>query len=296
MMWGWRPYVPVWERRQRAERQMNKLRKKGVPIQPIEIGGRTIAGTFWGKAWCEHLEKFSDFENRLPRGRTYVRNGSVCHLETQKGKISAKVIGSSLYNVNISIQALADAKWKRIRKVCAGQVGSMLELLQGKLSSQVMSIVTDRKNGLFPLPKEIAFDCSCPDWADMCKHVAAVLYGVGARLDKSPELLFQLRGVDHNELVNASVAKAVIVSGPAGKGRILRMDSLAGVFGIELDDGKPPEGAQPSKAPARAARAGAPACAKSSTGERKANGGKAKTKRKAPPGPSLQPRGRPRKS
>ena len=203
-MWGYgyRPYVPVAKRRANALVEMNKLsKKKGVNVQPVRVEGRTIARTFWGKAWCEHLEKFSDYENRLPRGRTYVRNGSVCHLEIQKGKIVAKVSGSELYDIEVKIKTLPEAKWKNLKARCAGGVGSLLELLQGKMSNEVMTLVTDRDNGLFPLPSEIDLDCSCPDWADMCKHVAAALYGIGARLDEKPELLFHLRGVDHTELI-----------------------------------------------------------------------------------------------
>src|SRR3989304_1901018 len=108
--WGWRPYVPVAQRRARAILKMEKLRKKGVNIQPVRIEGRQIARTFWGKAWCEHLEKFSDYENRLPRGRTYVRNGSVCHLDIKKGEVQAKVMGSHLYEVKVRIKALRDER------------------------------------------------------------------------------------------------------------------------------------------------------------------------------------------
>lgn len=237
--WGyWKPYVPVWKRRARAAKAMDTLRKKGANIQPVVIEGREIADTFWGRAWCEHLEKFSDFENRLPRGRTYVRNGSVCHLEVRKGQIRAKVSGSELYGVTVSVKALPTDRWKRLKKLCAGRVGSMLELLQGRLSTQVMAVVTDKQKGLFPTPKEISLNCSCPDWADMCKHVAAVLYGVGARLDLKPDLLFLLRGVDHGELVGEDAAKAVVTRAPAGKGRILDKGSLSSVFGIDLAPAK----------------------------------------------------------
>src|SRR3972149_5084651 len=195
--WGWRPYVPVAQRRAQAAKAMDRLRRKGMDVQPVAIAGRTIAESFWGRAWCDHLEKFSDYANRLPRGRTYVRNGSVCHLDVREGKVQAKVSGSELYDVGITIRKLARAKWERLKKLCAGRVGSMVELLQGRLSGRVMEIVTARDDGLFPHPREIALDCSCPDWAGMCKHVAAALYGVGARLDEKPELLFRLRGVDH---------------------------------------------------------------------------------------------------
>jgi uncharacterized Zn finger protein len=213
---------------------MNELRRSGVDIQPVEIAGRKIANTFWGAAWCEHLESFSDFANRLPRGRTYVRNGSVCHLEIQQGNVLAKVSGSDIYEVQIKIKTLPAKKWKQVKQRCAGQIGSLLELLQGKLSSHVMQVVTDRKDGLFPLPGEISLACDCPDWAIMCKHVAAVLYGVGARLDQQPELLFKLRGVDHQELISADAEAAVTAATTGGTSRRLDGQDLSDLFGIDL--------------------------------------------------------------
>ena len=234
---GWAPYVPVAQRRRDALKKMDALRKKGVDIQPVTIEGRKIAGSFWGEAWCDHMESFSDFENRLPRGRTYVRNGSVCHLAIAKGNIEAKVSGSELYTVKVSIKTLPDKKWTAIKGRCSGQIGSLLELLQGKLSDHVMEVVTDRKEGLFPLPGEMSFQCSCPDSARMCKHIAAVLYGIGARLDTKPELLFTLRGVDHEELIAADAEQAVAAATSRGKSKRLAADDIGAVFGIEIDAG-----------------------------------------------------------
>jgi uncharacterized Zn finger protein len=236
----WRPYVSVRQRRAQAQTKMNSLRKKGVDIQPVEIEGRKIAKTFWGEGWCDHLESFSDYANRLPRGRTYVRNGSVCHLEVNQGEILAKVAGSELYNIRIQIKTLPANKWKAIKTRCSGQVGSLLELLQGKLSGHVMQVVTDRNEGLFPSPGEISLKCDCPDWAVMCKHVAAVLYGVGARLDQKPELLFKLRGVDHEELIAADAEAAVSVATSRGKSKRLNGGELSDVFGIDLDTSEAP--------------------------------------------------------
>jgi uncharacterized Zn finger protein len=241
---GWAPYVPVAQRRFQAQREVNKLRKKGQEIQPVEIKGRTIARSFWGKGWCTHLESFGDFSNRLPRGRTYVRNGSVCHLGIRKGSVEAIVSGSELYRVTVTITPQKKAKWNKLKQRCTGKIGSLIELLQGTLSEEIMSTVTDRKHGLFPLPGEIQYVCDCPDWAHMCKHIAAVMYGIGARLDTQPDLLFLLRGVDHEDLITADAAADVI----AGAGsRRARRRSLAGreleaVFGVELDD-------TPDKAP-----------------------------------------------
>ncbi len=232
--WGWRPYVPVWKRRAQAQKKMEKLRKKGMNIQPVKVEGRRIAHTFWGQAWCEHLEKFSDYANRLPRGRTYVRNGSVCHLDIQKGMIEAKVSGSDIYDIRIAIKPLPKNKWQRLKDACTGRVGSLLELLQGRLSDHVMNVVTDKNQGLFPLPGEISLKCSCPDWAVMCKHVAAAMYGIGARLDEKPELLFLLRGVDHQELVMEDAAKSVVSKARKTDRRTLDEGELAEVFDIDL--------------------------------------------------------------
>ncbi len=232
---GWRPYVPVAERRRAAERETKKLRGAGVNVQPVSIQGGAIARTFWGKAWCRHLESYSDFENRLPRGRAYVRNGSVCHLEIRKGEVRAVVSGSELYDVHIAITPLSKPAWVRIKKQCTGRISSLLDLLAGRISDGVMEVVTDRAHGIFPSPREIRMECSCPDWAVMCKHVAAVLYGVGARLDESPDLLFVLRGVDHEELIEEKAEAAVQTALSKGTRRRLANADLAGVFGVDID-------------------------------------------------------------
>jgi uncharacterized Zn finger protein len=232
---GWAPYVPVAKRRARAAKAIDKLRKKGTKVEPIEVQGRKIARTFWGEAWCNHLEKFSDYENRLPRGRNYVRNGSVCHLAVSRGKVEAIVSGSELYRVSIDISPLPEKKWTNLRNQCTGQIGSMLELLQGRFSDHIMAIVTDQNQGLFPKPNEIKLTCDCPDWAEMCKHIAAVLYGVGTRLDHQPELLFLLRNVDHQELITADLD---IQAASAGKGKRRRLEDadLSNVFGLDMEE------------------------------------------------------------
>jgi len=231
--YSWMPYVSVAKRRAKALKQMQKLRKKGKKIEPVEIDGRTIARSFWGKAWCNHLESFSDFSNRLPRGRTYACNGSVCHLKILPGQIKAIVSGSELYNISINIKPLKKSVWKSIKKQCSGKIGSMLELLQGKLSDYVMGIVTKRNNGLMPLPGEIKLGCDCPDWATMCKHVAAVLYGIGNRLDNQPELLFVLRGVDASELISGDLDMTIADASAAAK--TIADDKLADIFGADID-------------------------------------------------------------
>lgn len=230
---GWAPYVPVAERRRKAEKMVASLKKKGSVCEPVVIEGRAIAGTFWGKQWCEHLEAYSDYANRLPRGRTYVRNGSVIDLQIAKGKIRALVAGSQVYKVDIDVHALEKKRWQGILKECAGKVASLVELLQGRLSDAVMEVVTRKGDGLFPVPKQIGFRCSCPDSAWMCKHVAAVLYGIGARFDRQPELLFLLRHVDPQELIQQA-GKAPVAE--TGEHRQLEGADLSALFGIDLGD------------------------------------------------------------
>jgi uncharacterized Zn finger protein len=235
-------YVPVRVRQRNAEKELARMRREGVTVQPVSIEGRGIARTFWGKAWCKHLESFSDFANRLPRGRTYVRNGSVCHLAVERGRIRARVQGSQMYDVSINVAPLSGPAWKSIKEQCTGKISSLLDLLQGRLSAGVMEIVTDREKGLFPKPREIHMDCSCPDRAVMCKHVAAALYGVGARLDEKPELLFLLRAVDHDELITSHAEAAVRAAVGRGKGRRIAEEDVAGIFGVEIEEQVPATG------------------------------------------------------
>src|ERR1700719_5081653 len=220
----WAPYVPVAERRRQAERKLAKVKKKGEVVAPVKIEGRIIAKSFWGKSWCTNLERYSDYENRLPRGRTYVRNGSVLDLQIAKGEVTAMVAGSELYKVKATIAPVKAPRWKAVCRDCAGTIDSLVELLQGRLAKGVMDRVCREGDGLFPSPDEIKLSCSCPDWADMCKRVAAALYGVGARLDDKPQLLFVLRGVDENELI-------------AGAGQDLSMTKAMPRAGKVLDDG-----------------------------------------------------------
>lgn len=230
----WKPYVPVAKRRAQAEKAVTKAKKAGLAMQPVVIDGRTIARTFWGKAWCENLEAYSDYENRLPRGRAYVRNGAVIDLVIEPGVIKAQVMGSRLYKVEIAIAAVPDAHWKKLVQACTGSIASLVELLQGRLAKAVMERLCEPKTGLFPAPKDIRFACSCPDWATMCKHVAAVLYGVGARLDEKPELLFVLRKVDANDLTTAQAATLPAQAKKPAKAKVLDSAALAEVFDIEL--------------------------------------------------------------
>ncbi|HSK11021.1 MAG TPA: hypothetical protein VK911_15670 [Vicinamibacterales bacterium] len=233
--YGFEPYVPVAERRERAQRVAAALSTKGRQLAPARAAGRRIAVTFWGAAWCDNLERYSDYANRLPRGRTYLRNGSVIDLQIGPGEVAAVVSGTDIYHVSIKVAAAPAQKWQAICRRCAGEIDSVVELLQGRFSKGVMEHLCRQDTGLFPAAREIRFSCTCPDAASMCKHVAAALYGVGARLDDAPGLLFRLRGVDEQELI-AGAARDLPLSakGPSAS-RVLADADLGEVFGLDLE-------------------------------------------------------------
>jgi uncharacterized Zn finger protein len=242
----WRPYVSVAARRHQAARALATLAKKGQTISPVVVDGRKIARTFWGKAWCDNLERYSDYANRLPRGRTYVRNGSVVDLQIAPGAVTARVSGSDLYAIDVKVTAVPKARWGAVCQDCTGEIDSLVELLQGRFSERVMTRICEEQAGLFPSPKEITFTCSCPDWASMCKHVAAVLYGIGARLDERPELLFTLRKVNHEDLIAKAGTSLPRIRKGAASGKVLDTGDLSDIFGIEIAQVSTP------RAPARA--------------------------------------------
>lgn len=276
---GWAHYVSVAERRRKAAQAAAKATKSGAQLSPVAAFRGAIAKTFWGKAWNDNLEAYSDYANRLPRGRTYVRNGSVIDLRIAGGEVKAQVMGSSLYKVAVKVAAVAPNQWQTISRDCAGSIDSLVELLQGKLSTAVMQRICAPRTGLFPAPRELGFSCSCPDGARMCKHVAAVLYGVGARLDQQPELLFSLRQVDAKDLVREAGAGLPTSKQRPAAGKVLADSMLADVFGIEMDESL----AQGSSAePAAAVKGRMPVAARTTAGKTAAAGKFATNKKPAP--------------
>jgi len=243
MAWDYYPpYMSVAEKRAQGLRTLARLLKKSKrAAQPVVITHRKrqLTTTFWGTAWFDNLERYADLANRLPRGRTYLRNGSVLDLAIAGGAVEAHVAGSELYRVTIGIAPMAKTRWRRVVSRCTGRIGSLVGLLRGELSDDVLAVLTHATDGLFPEPREMTLDCSCPDAAEVCKHVAAVLYGVGIRLDTRPELFFVLRQVDQAELLSSATAGAVSRARPA-TGKRIADDRLSTVFGIALDDAPRP--------------------------------------------------------
>ncbi len=264
---AWYQYEDARAKKAELKRAMARREKKGETFEMLVVpqGTHKLAMTFWGKAWCSHLETHADDENRLPRGRSYLRQGNVYNLVIGPGLITAEVAGSSLYEVRIVITPLAKPAWKSFKTACAGQVGSLLDLLGGKIGDGVLRAITDPDRGLFPHRRNISLSCSCPDWTDMCKHVAAVLYGVGVKLDSAPDLFFTLRSVDPSELL-ANAAQETLATA-CGIDAALADEDLSALFGIEIG-GKAESGKRKAEGPEEKAK----------SGKRKAEGPKAKRK------------------
>ncbi len=209
-MWGYPEYVTVAEKKAKAQKKLAQLKKnkKYQNIEPIVIEGRTISKSWWGKAWCKNLESYSDYENRIGRGRSYVKNGFVIDLKMSRGKIESLVqgSGSNPYKCTIQISQLDSKKWDNIKSLTESKFASLQILIDGKFPKELQEVFSMKGKGIFPSPKEIKFDCSCPDWAEMCKHISATLYAVGAKLDSNPELLFLLRGVNMEELISSTIS------------------------------------------------------------------------------------------
>ena len=239
--WGYPRYVSVAEKRAKAARKLKQLKKKNPDIKPIFLEGRAIARTWWGKSWNLNLERYADYSNRIGRGRSYVRHGAVLDLQIDPGKVNSLVQGtrSKPYSVEIKIKAVNKMIWKDIKAACEGKLDSLQELLAGKFPKALNEIFMAHGKGLFPSPKEIDFNCSCPDWAYMCKHVAATLYGIGARLDKDPSLFFKLRKVKMKDLVTQAVedkTRKLLKKAKKKTARVIDESDLADVFGIDIEE------------------------------------------------------------
>jgi uncharacterized Zn finger protein len=223
------------EDRANISRAIERRRQQGEPLIAVTTGkGAKIAGNVWGIAWQHHLEGYADYHSRLPRGRTVLRQGKVFDLIIRPGVVTAVVAGPALYDVTVKIKPLPDDRWQDLRDGCAGQIGSLLGLLEGRLGGAVMQRLTDPDAGLFPASKEIKVICTCPDDADLCPHGAAVLYGIGLQFDSDPSLFFQLRDVDPTTLFQQAHDAVVAPASDGGASHVIADDDLADVFGIDL--------------------------------------------------------------
>ena len=240
--WGYYPpYVSVAEKKAKAAKKLKQLKKKNNNIKPVEIEGSAIARTWWGKSWNRNLERYADYSNRIGRGRSYVRHGAVLDLQIDAGKVESLVQGtrSKPYSVSIKIKPINKKSWQEIKASCGGKLDSLQELLAGKFPKALGEIFMAQGKGLFPSPEEIDFSCSCPDWAYMCKHVAATLYGIGARLDEDPGLFFKLRKVRMKDLITGAVkdkTRKLLEKAKKKTKRVIAESDLADVFGIDMEE------------------------------------------------------------
>lgn len=256
--WGYGNYVPAAVKKARLEKKLERMKKKNADLAPIQVSGRKLANTWWGVAWNTNLERYADYENRIGRGKTYLRSGAVLDLRIESGKIHGLVQGSRAkpYQVDIIIGSLRPEAWARVSASCRGSIQSMKDLIEGKFPQALSELFTEKGTGLFPSPREIGFGCSCPDYAGMCKHVAAVLYGVGVRLDEDPTLFFKLRQVDVSDLIIETLTQAtdaLLEKSVTRSKRILADDDLGDLFGVDFQDvvaAKPVVPAAPVQAPA----------------------------------------------
>ena len=230
------PQPTEYELRRNAAETARKATQKGQRLNPVVLSGRQITKSWWGQAWCENLERYADFDTRLSRGQRYVRSGAVVDLQIQTGKVLARVQGTRKvpYKVEIRISPLSQERCDEIMDRCSSRVDSLENLLAGHFPDALKDIFLGA-DGLFPTPREISFSCSCPDWAMMCKHVAAALYGVGARLDEDPLLFFTLRGIETTRFVDVVIANRVevmLANVDKPSPRIIRDAALDELFGV----------------------------------------------------------------
>lgn len=283
--WGYPKYVSVAAKKAKAEKKLKQLRKKMPDIRPVILEGSTLARTWWGKSWNGNLERYADYGNRIDRGKSYVRHGAVLDLRIAAGEVRALVLGSAAtpYEVTVAIQPFQQTKWRELKTACEGQLRSLQDLLAGKFPKALAEILFDRDKGLFPSPRAITFACSCPDHASMCKHVAATLYGVGARFDEDPSLFFTLRGVDTGDLIAGAIqdrTEALLTRTKKKSAKVIDDADLAGLFGIDMDE-KPDfagRGAKPLKDRPAAGKAATKAATK------------AIKKTASPPAPARKPK------
>jgi uncharacterized Zn finger protein len=170
-----------------------------------EIGGET----WWSQRWIRVLKSF-DMGARLDRGRSYARKGQVISIEIQKGMVRARVQGTRQkpYAVEIHLPQLSDGEWDSVTDVMASQALFAAKLLAGEMPGTIEDAFFEAGTSLFPKSKEeLETDCSCPDWANPCKHIAAVYYLLAEQFDEDPFFIFLLRGRTKDEIIEILRAK-----------------------------------------------------------------------------------------
>ncbi len=178
-----------------------RIQKKGGIKSQSKRG--SFGDTWWGKRWIAVLESFN-LGGRLTRGRSYARNGSVLSIDIASGAVKAKVQGSSPtpYKVSIQLKALLDKDWRKLAESLSTQAIFAAKLLAGEMPQEIEEAFKAEGFTLFPdKARDLETDCSCPDWSNPCKHIAAVYYLLGEEFDRDPFLLFKLRGMERDKFI-----------------------------------------------------------------------------------------------
>lgn len=225
--------------REQAERSVKAAKKKGQKMEPaIPVTGEDeeICQSWWGRAWCSNLMRYADFASRLERGRRYIRTGTVVDLKIRKGRVEARVQGTRKipYKVDIRISPFSEEKCQAVMAKCGRKIENMEDLVAGTFPEDLKDLFTE-EGGFFPTPAEISCICSCPDWAIMCKHVAAAMYGIGLRLDENPFYFFEMRGIDINRFLDVTVdnkVESMLENADTVTERMLDTGKLDAIFGI----------------------------------------------------------------
>jgi uncharacterized Zn finger protein len=247
------------------------------PSRPIKVEGgiesRSQRGAFaanwWAKRWLAVLESYG-IGSRLQRGRSYARGGQVLNIDVQPGSVKARVQGSQAqpYKIKIEVKQLTDADWERVLDTISEQAIFAAQLLDGTMPQEIESAFEAARISLFPRdPRDILTDCSCPDYANPCKHIAAVYYLLGEQFDLDPFLIFTLRGRTREQVIEALRARRAAAAGESGAEETsveafppapALADQMADFWGSEALDWTPPVIAVPEVNAAVLRRLGTP--------------------------------------
>ncbi|MBO4336878.1 MAG: hypothetical protein J5842_02240 [Lachnospiraceae bacterium] len=224
--------------KQKAMASVRRAGKKGKDYEPVICRNKrgALCNSWWGQAWCDNLERYADYASRLDRGRSYVRSGTIIDLKIDGGKVTAKVQGRrrTPYKVEVRVGRLSEENCQKIIDRCIRRIESLETLAKGEFPEELKELFTE-DGALFPTPKEISFSCSCPDWAMMCKHVAAVMYGIGLRFDENPFYFFKLRGIDPDRFIDVAVENRVermLANADVVSDRIIEDADFTELFGV----------------------------------------------------------------
>lgn len=209
-----------------ARRELIELKSAGEEVRPVVGTTRKLAAHFWGSAWMKHLALCESGGWSLSAGRTLLRHGCVLDLQLEAGLIRARVMEERLHDVEIALDPLDGERLEELRTICSGKIDSLVPLLEGTLDDALLATLCNAETGLLPEPGAWHMSCTCPDWSEPCPHAAAAIYAAGILIDAEPSLLFRLRQVSPEDLLQSPAEKAAESD--------FDLEQLARTFRIEL--------------------------------------------------------------